>query len=263
MASPWFMAPTKLLRITEYLAEAGRIALDLLYPPACAACRQPLSAGHPIGLCDPCRSQFLCPLPTCPRCGLRLGPFVPVAKSCAGCRRQSQPYQRVVSVGRYDGLLREAVIAAKELPGEPLAVALARLLAQRLCEQSPPTSQTVVIPIPSQSWRRLRRGTSAAETLAIELARQFQLPLLMPLYCRRRVAKQGTLSLSQRAENVRDLFAIRQSVAQRWQAIPRAHREALLIDDVMTSGSTVREAARQLRRSGLSRITVAVLARAQ
>jgi predicted amidophosphoribosyltransferase len=173
------------------------------------------------------------------------------------------PFQRVVAIGDYAGALRDAVISAKELAGEPLAMALARQLAERLEAVLRDRPASLIVPIPSQPWRRLRRRTAAPETMAYELSRRLRVPIRGALYCRRLAAKQGTLGLAERAANVRDLFALRRGAAESWDRTARHQRHAILVDDVMTSGATLTEAARLLRRHGIPQITVAVIARAQ
>jgi len=74
------------------------------------------------------------------------------------------------------------------------------------------------------------------------------------IVCRRRTQKQGTLMPSERAANVRDAFAFNTDYE-----IGGSH--LLLVDDIMTTGSTASEAARMLRRAGAARVTVAVVAR--
>jgi predicted amidophosphoribosyltransferase len=105
-------------------------------------------------------------------------------------------------------------------------------------------------------WRRrVRRGVNGAELLAERVACRLRVPLANRLLRRRRhTLPQSSLPRSERLENVRDAFVKR--LAYHLEA---AH--VLLIDDILTTGSTCSEAARALKRGGAAQVTVAVVAR--
>jgi predicted amidophosphoribosyltransferase len=104
--------------------------------------------------------------------------------------------------------------------------------------------------------RKMWRGMNGAETIAERVAQQWNLPLAVHLLARRkRTAPQARLSTPRRLANVRGAFRARPH-----RDLPGAR--LLLIDDIMTTGATLNEAARVLRRAGASFVAVAVLARA-
>jgi ComF family protein len=114
----------------------------------------------------------------------------------------------------------------------------------------------IVVPVPMHWRRRIVHGTNSAALLAEVLAGQLQKPLSNRLLRRRRhTLPQFSLSTSQRRANVRGCFAVR--LAKRLE-----NSHVLLVDDIMTSGATCHEAARELRAAGASRVTVVVAARA-
>ncbi|MEJ2201893.1 MAG: double zinc ribbon domain-containing protein [Desulfuromonadaceae bacterium] len=107
--------------------------LDLLLPPACPFCRQPLAAPTATGICPTCLDQLPnLPPARCPRCAL---PYVAEdgsAHLCEGCLRQPPPFETVVAVGIYEGLLRDGIHRFKFHNAVQLDRPLALLLAARL-----------------------------------------------------------------------------------------------------------------------------------
>jgi ComF family protein len=243
------------------LASAGRLLLQgvgqLLYPNACRLCHEPLppDGGY---FCPPCKDSLLAdPQPACPRCAVTVGPFVNLQGGCTRCHGTSLAFDRAVRLGPYEGPLRDAVLRLKHHTGEGLAEALGRLWAERAGEALRALAADVVLPVPLHWFHRLRRGYNQSEALARELAAGLGLP------CRPRWLRRARLTRKQhhfrsgeeRRGNVHDAFRARAGDALRGKHV-------LLVDDVMTTGSTAHEAARPLRAAGAAQITVAVLARA-
>jgi ComF family protein len=152
--------------------------------------------------------------------------------------------------------LREAILRTKSSAGEPLAEMLGRVLAERIAAATQAAGIDLVVPIPLHWRRRWVRRYNQAEAVARELAGSLGIPLLTA--CLRRVTttvQHAQPSATARRDNVRGAFRHnpRASVAS---------RKVLLVDDVMTTGSTADEAARELKRAGSVTVVAAVLARA-
>jgi ComF family protein len=157
-------------------------------------------------------------------------------------------------MGPYDGLLRELILRMKKGSGEALAEVMGDLWAGESEARLRDLQAGVVIPVPLHWWRRWRRGYNQSETLARAVARRLSLPC-RPLWLRRvrHTPLQTLQAPSARHANVRGAFRARRG------ASPRG-RTVLLIDDVLTTGSTCSEAARALKDAGADRIVVGVLA---
>jgi ComF family protein len=142
----------------------------------------------------------------------------------------------------------------KKGSGEALAEAMGDLWAAESEGRIRGLQADVVIPVPLHWWRRWRRGYNQSETLARAVARRLSLPC-RPLWLRRvrHTPLQTLQSPSARHANVRGAFLSRRSANLRGRIV-------LLIDDVLTTGSTCSEAARALKAAGAARIVVAVLA---
>lgn len=159
-------------------------------------------------------------------------------------------------LGAYEGALRTAVLQLKRPWGRPLAMSLGDLLAD-VCGSSLHAAQPdAVVPVPMHWSRKMWRGVNSAETLAECVARRLELPMAAHLLSRsKRTAPQARLSIPRRRANVRGAFR-----AGKHRDLAGAR--ILLIDDIMTTGATLNEAARILRAAGAESISVAVLARA-
>jgi ComF family protein len=135
-----------------------------------------------------------------------------------------------------------------------LATPLGLLLGEALANAKPGEGFDCLVPVPLHRQRLRARGYNQAVEIARPLARQLGLPLETGLLRRaRRTPPQQGLSADQRSRNLRNAFTLAGQL--------RGGR-VLLVDDVMTTGATVRECCRTLRRGGAREIQTAVVGRA-
>jgi ComF family protein len=231
---------------------------QLVFPNSCLIC-DVAEGDRPDfrhGLCNDCyRAVTTDAFLACPRCALTVGPHSEVTDGCAKCREESLGFEAAIRLGPYEGPLRSAVIRMKVGTGEALAEMMGRVFWEAACARLRTAGVDIVVPLPLH-WRRFwSRGYNQAAAIGRELAEglgvKFDAKLLRRV---RHTPQQVQPSAAARRENVRGAF--------------RTHRKAslggrcvLLVDDVMTTGSTVGEAARTLRKSGAKQVMVAVLAR--
>jgi predicted amidophosphoribosyltransferase len=174
-------------------------------------------------------------------------------KSCHACDRTKFAFSEAIALGQYEGLLREWLLRMKDGHGDSLALAIADLAWQRQTDRLAALRPDVVVPM---HWRRrLARGTNSPAIMAERLAGHLSVPLANDLLRRtRHTAPQFSLPPSERSANVRNAFAVR----------PGYHLQAarvLLVDDILTTGSTCSQAARALKRGGAAFVGVVVAAR--
>jgi ComF family protein len=232
------------------------LGLNLVFPPACAACQVSLEPGTSLALCTSCRNQFFDARAACSRCGLKL-PAGLDSPACPQCRDHRLRFTRVLRLGPYEGNLRSAVLRIKRPNERALAVALGDMLGETFAAQLSQPPPEVIIPVPMHWTRRAWRGTNSPHTVAGRLAARLEIPLATHLLVRsRRTAPQAALSPNKRRANVRGAFRVRFH-----RDLPGAR--VLLVDDIMTTGATLNEAAKVLAKAGAGEITVAVLARAE
>lgn len=239
-------------------AEFVRNVAEWVYPTVCLVCDVP--AGEPDafrhGVCKVCHTAMTTdPRPACLRCAQTVGPHADTSRGCMECRGVALGFERAFRLGPYEGKLRDAVLRTKVLAGEGLADVLGRLLAEHRGCAIADTGIDLVAPVPLHWWRRWTRGYNQAEAVARELAVGLRVPFAPRLLRRVRwTPQQAQPTREARRENVRGAFRVGKGARV-------AGRSVLLVDDVMTTGSTLGEAARTLRSAGAGRVVVAVLAR--
>jgi len=238
------------------LTAAGRrwslALLDLILPPRCLNCGE--ETGATDALCDRCWRQvtFLAD-PCCVRCGLPFAYELGPGALCGACARQPPAYDRARSALRYDDGSRRLVLAFKH--GDRLHGAPAFGRWMRRAGQSLLVDADLLMPVPLHWTRLLRRRYNQAALLAYAIADGTG-PRVAPdwLRRRRRTPSQGDLGPEERRRNVRNAFAVAPGKSLKGLKV-------ILIDDVLTTGSTVEECARVLRAEGASQVDVLTLAR--
>ena len=156
---------------------------------------------------------------------------------------------------RYEDVAREAVHAFKFRGRRALAAPLAALLAEIDATALPAGVPEVLVPVPLHPRRERERGFNQARLLAHRLGRSWGVPCSDALARARATLPQAELSAEARRDNVRGAFALRRRSEV-------AGRHVALVDDVLTTGSTVLACARCLRDGGAATVGVLVVARA-
>ena len=247
------------------LSAAAESLFATLFPSDCRLCHTPLVNISRLPVCLPCLAEIRAIRDgVCSICGERLfRPQAPnaVEMRCDLCRRLEPPFVKAVAYGSYDAGLRELIHLLKYQQVRPAAAVLGRMLAEAVRGLEPGWSQNlvVVVPVPLHVRKLRQRGFNQSELIAqhaLKLgAGSGRLVLRSKIIERRRETEsQIGLTRHQRRENLRGSFAV-----ARQEEI--AGREVLLVDDVFTTGTTVSECARVLRRAGASKVFVATVAR--
>ncbi len=216
-----------------------------LFPAHCLVCRAPGIPGR--DLCAGCLQALPRLLTACPRCAEPLTSTSP----CGRCQQQPPAFERTWAALCYQPPVDQLVQAFK-FHGR---LVTGRLLGELLHDalRHAPIAEAV-LPVPLHPARLRQRGFNQSVELARPLARHWGVPLLTDVAVRvRHTQPQSQLSRPLKARNVRAAFALQR---------PLAYRHVLLIDDVMTTGSTLRELAQVLKAGGAHTVDVAVVARA-
>ena len=241
-------------RLAQLGRRAGTVLLDQLYPPLCLNCEAALAEAD--ALCGACFAQ-LRPIssPRCPVLGLPfevdLGPDALSAEAIA----DPPPFRRARSAVLYNEVARKLVSRLKYGDRPELARFCARLMAgagQELWGGGP-----VLVPVPLHRTRQFTRRYNQSTKLARALAQLTRLPVDPTLVARsRRTRQQVGLSADARHRNVAGAFSVRPDAAARL-----AGRPVVLVDDVITTGSTVNAVTRALNRAGIADVDVMSFAR--
>lgn len=234
------------VRLRAALRAAGRAYDAFCEPRRCAACHG--VRGHSSRLCVVCARDLVPSHTACARCR---------DSTCGACSARIAPLASLSAAYDYRGTAGALVRRAK-LDRDPAALGLlGDALCRSLHRRDARYRRAVVVPVPLARAKQRRRGFNQAEVLAERLARRLDVPASHVLRRVRDTATQGSqTSIAARQANVAGAFALR------WPVCRRAAPHVLLVDDVATSGATLRECARVLRRSGCGRIDAIVVARA-
>jgi len=228
--------------------------LDIFYPPRCQVCFG--FSSEP--LCPRCRGRiaFIKP-PVCRLCGLPLDPAAKGPDQCPDCRfvRRS-PINWARSPGIYQGPLQRAILslkfAGRRALCRPLADLLAAAVQNGLC---PDDSFDFACPVPLHPRRRKERGFNQSELLARYFCEKTGLTLNSSALLRIRfTVPQVMLPPEHRRKNVHGAFSLSPGAEVKGKKV-------LLIDDIYTTGSTLKECAWVLRRGGAAAVSVLTLAR--
>lgn len=239
-------------------AVLGRLvagALDLVLPPRCLGCREPVDRQGE--LCAACWAplRFLHE-PWCDRCGFPLPHDGPGPQACPACHERPPPWDRGRSALAYDDASRGLILRFKHAERIEAAATFARWLAA--AGRDLLADAELLVPVPLHRWRLLRRGYNQSGLLAARLARLSAVPWSADALLRSRATtSQQGLGAAARGLNV---TAAAFRVPERRLSMV-AGRRVVLIDDVLTTGSTLGACTRVLRRAGAARVDVLTLAR--
>lgn len=230
---------------------------DLVFPPRCIACGN-LAAGHEENLlCPSCLSRIhFIRSPVCPRCGIPFAAEEDRDHLCGGCVTDPGCFSAARALGRYETVLLEAIHRFKYQGRVHVGEALGRFMAAYDYASFRIADYAMLIPVPLHRKRLRERGFNQSVVLAREVAKHHSIPMSFSVL-RRSVwtEPQVTLGREDRGANVRGAFEVADSASIK-------DKKILLVDDVFTTGSTVEECARVLRRSGAAEVGVLTLARA-
>jgi predicted amidophosphoribosyltransferase len=283
---------------TNVARHAVDSVVSLLFPSDCRLCGLPLATSSYLPVCPECLESIQ-PISgeRCLLCGERL--FAGMATTlCGECLAERPPFVKASAYGSYEAGLRELIHLLKYEAVKPAATVLGRMLAEAIedlvpeflnpdvplnppfpkegkdgapdsttllkpkerlngAPSSTPVDLPLVVPVPLHATKLRQRGFNQAELIARAAIKQkplgLELELAPELLVRRRATEsQVGYTRQQRIANLRGAFGVSGTVEA---------RDILLVDDVFTTGTTVSECARVLRRNGARRVWVATVAR--
>jgi len=214
---------------------------DVSRVPVCRACLEGLRPLEAEFFCATCRTPFLNAFP------------LDSEGRCALCRAGLRGFDAAYCFGAYEGCLRELIHLFKYGGVRSLARPLGNLLAAALPLDE---SFDAVAPVPLHWFRRWQRGFNQSDLLARNIAGRTGIPVVRALRRLRSTSAQAGLNNARRRQNVAGAFVCRAQWARQIQA-----KRILLVDDVMTTGSTAAACALALKRAGAARVALLTVAR--
>lgn len=234
---------------------AGRRVLDVLLPPLCLRCREPVV--EPQSVCGACWNgiRFLAP-PWCVQCAIPFPHALGAGVRCASCLARPRVFSVLRSAIAYDDGSRDLILGFKhadKLEACPLLVRWMLAVARPEIMQA-----DLIVPVPLHWKRLLMRKYNQAGLLAHGLACQTRVTVASGVLVRQRATdSQGAMTSARaRLRNVASVFSV-PPVAR--PAI--AGRNIILVDDVLTTGATVTACSKALLRAGAANVSIVTLAR--
>jgi ComF family protein len=209
----------------------------------CAGCLTAPPPLQPEFFCISCRTPYLNPFP------------LDAEGRCALCRNGFRGFDEAYCYGAYEGVLRELVHLFKYSRIQTMAEPLASLLMAALPSEE---KFDAIAPVPLHWRKQWQRGFNQSELLAREIARRQNIPMVRILRRARPTRAQAGLSNTDRRRNVLAAFRCRGSAlsGRKLQG-----KQILLIDDVMTTGSTAAACALALKQAGARKVALLTVAR--
>ncbi len=228
--------------------------VDLIFPPRCLLCD---AAGcDELDLCRRCLDALPHNQRACTQCALPL-PSVPAEDApplvCGKCLRSPPVFDSSISLFEYEQDAARIISQLKFNDRLVLARTLGKLLYRRVIEQP---SQTVdaILPVPLHTSRIRKRGFNQSIELSRVVSKKLGLPMLLkPVKRVRPTSHQTGLNVEQRRKNIKGAFEL---------VKPVKYKHVAIVDDVVTTGSTVNEIARLLKQQGVQQVSVWSIARA-
>jgi ComF family protein len=247
-------------QVMPWLAAIASQALDFIYTPQCALCEGVLHHGR--ALCDACDGDLpRLPAPFCAICGEPFEGRIEGDFQCRNCCELAFAFEFARPAMRWDERTRELIHQLKYHRAIHLAAELGRLAAEAFADerlQPALDAKWPLVPVPLHRSRFQHRTFNQAAEIARVVAEHTGLPVVAALKRTRRTDTQTLLGRRQRLKNLQGAFAL--THAGRRQLVQSA-AGVILIDDVLTTGSTVDACALTLRHAGFKRVWVVTVMR--
>jgi competence protein ComFC len=228
--------------------------VELFYPSNCVGCGQPQDVG--TLLCDKCKGTSpRIQAPFCRCCSRPFEGLITQGFACPNCEDRAPAFECAVSIYQAKGVLRDLIHRFKYGRQFHLRRVLAEYLAEAMQDsrmQAAPAD--ALVPVPLHPARLRERGFNQADALAETLSRRTHLSILRCIERRRYTNTQTRFDRLERMQNLRNAFAMRKNSDVRGKHL-------VLLDDVLTTGSTLHECALVLRTAGAESVRAITIAR--
>lgn len=237
------------MEVQPMINKLAIITQDLLFSRYCYICKN--KRPHLFHLCRPCLAKLSYIEAACPTCGI---PLLVSQQFCGQCLQFKNPLHRVYPTFIYEDKIKDAILQLKYHNGLYFIDSLARLMQHQLktkYRMQPWPQALISVPLHPQKMRQ--RGYNQSLELSRSLSKLTKIPEQSKLARKiKKTADQATLPLDERKQNVKGAFV----------ALKKIPKHIAIIDDVMTTGETVQQLARALKKNGAKKIDVWCLARA-
>lgn len=238
--------------VTDFLSEIS----DALFPPSCIACSDVLASVQEKGFCRECTQSILFITQSrCPVCGI-IFPDSPASDHvCGECLEVRPHYSFARAALVYEGIIHDAIHRFKYGRNLTCGRVLADLLADFDFPDMDWSVFDLILPVPLHIRRLRERGFNQSLILARALGKKHGVDVDFSLLKRRKLTLTQTgLDKKEREKNIKGAFVVSHPERLRGKNI-------ILVDDVYTTGATINECAKTLKKAGSAQVAVITLAR--
>ena len=228
--------------------------MGLVIPSFCVLCD--CLVYRAISLCESCENDFPVLMNACRQCGLPLDVSNKNNAVCGHCLQTPTSVDYTLCLYHYQAPLDYLITSLKYKQQLSYAAILGQLLLAKLQQQVIEDLPDCIIPVPLHKSRLVKRGFNQSLEIARPVAKKLNIPIEIKRVRRKRqTLTQTDLNAIERKKNVKGCFEIQLKK-------PLNYRHVVIVDDVVTTGSTINELAKQLKASGVQKVGVWSIARA-
>jgi ComF family protein len=244
------VGPARIDRLKRRLRNALCLIENAVIPNGCVFCGDEVDHDA-TPACGACVADLPWIAHSCKRCGSPVPESLPDGVFCGGCQLEPPPFETVVAPLRYRFPIDAAIKALKFHRALHYAPAFASILAAA-ADRLPPGIDGL-LPVPLHWRRQAMRGFNQAAEICAPLQRLLGVPTINVVRRSRATPFQSGLAAAARRQNLRGAFAVHGLIAA---------RHVLIVDDVVTTGTTCEQLASVLQAAGVRRVSVLAVARA-
>lgn len=211
--------------------------LNLIFPPKCIFCKKVLNTGAKLYACEDCCTQ------------------IPYMKNGnINLIKSSNYYDDIICVCEYSGIIKEALIRYKFFNKPSYYRTFAQLLYNKISEMTEWEKADIIVSVPLYRKKERQRGYNQSHLISKHLGKLLGIKVDGSLIIRtKNTDSQSLLNRVQRLQNVKDAFQVTDATAVYGKSI-------LILDDILTTGTTLNECCKVLKSSGARKVTAAVIA---
>jgi len=245
--------------VVKYIKEG---LLNLIFPLDCRICEKPIRESKGYSICEDCfKTIELIDKPYCVKCGKPFLISTDLFRQdkeilCVDCKRKKYSFEFARSVGIYHGVLKECIHLFKYYGEKKLAEPFGELLIDYLVKDKEFKKKVdLIIPVPLHKNDLKERGFNQSVLLSRIIGNYFSIPVKEEVLIKKKLtSSQVNLSKKDRENNILRAFSIDKPEEIKGENI-------LILDDIFTTGSTVEECAKELKKAKVNNIFILTLAR--
>lgn len=243
-------------RVSNMLNCLLRSGTDFLFPVVCLNCGSDLLTNDEIDFCDRCFNELVqVAANRCELCSAVVGPHLVTESGCYFCKDDNLAFRRVTTLGTYEDQLKHAILRGKVGHDTVMLQSLTSTTIHAFRDRIDKLASDLIIPIPHHWWDRIFQSSQASNTIANHASHLLKIDCGWNVLKKiKRTAKQHSLTPTERRKNLKSTFHVPKQFHLQGLKV-------LLVDDVITTGTTCHRATQELLKAGAKEVNVLALGR--